>query len=133
LAVLSFHESLGTIDEVFATATPTTLPLIEAAHRFLTDLDPDSVIVPRSGEKSIAYGVGPKKMSEAYCYLIPFREHVNLGFYHGAGIDTDGILEGTGANLRHIKITSLRQLDDPTLKKLVVRAIKDRKAANKSA
>lgn len=127
--MVSIHESLGTVDEVFAAASPTSLPLIKAAHGFLIELDPHSVIVPRRGEKSIAYGVGPKKMSEAYCYLIPFREHVNLGFYHGASIDTDGILEGTGANLRHIKLSSLRQLDDPALKKLIVRAIKDRQAA----
>jgi hypothetical protein len=131
--MVSIHESLGTIDEVFAEATPMSLPLIEAAHSFLIALDPDSVIVPRRGEKSIAYGVGPKKMSEAYCYLMPFREHVNLGFYHGASIDSDGILEGTGARLRHIKLSSLGQLDDPALKKLVVRAIKDRKAAAKGA
>ena len=82
------------------------VPLIEAAHRLLIELDPDSVFVPRRGEKSLAWGVGPQKMTEAYCYLMPFREHVNLGCYHGAGVDTDGILEGTGAHLRHVKVSS---------------------------
>ena len=121
-------ESLGTIDEVFGKASPTSLPLITAAHEFLINLDPDAVIVPRLGEKSIAYGIGVKKMSEAYCYLIPFNDYVNFGFYHGTSIDSVGILEGTGAKIRHIKIRNVSDLDNPLLRKLVLRAIQDRKS-----
>jgi hypothetical protein len=121
-------ESLGTIDEVFGKASPTSLPLITAAHEFLINLDPDAVIVPRLGEKSIAYGIGVKKMSEAYCYLIPFNDYVNFGFYHGTSIDSDGILEGTGAKIRHIKIRNVNDLDNPRLKELVLKAIQGRKS-----
>ena len=125
---MKIDESLGTLKQVFAKASPTSLPLIKAAHEFLVELDPNTVIVPRLGEKSLAYGVGVKKMSEAYCYLIPFKDYLNFGFYHGTEIDTDGILEGTGAKIRHIKIHSLADLNNPKLKKLVLRAIEDRKA-----
>jgi hypothetical protein len=125
---MKIEESLGTLNEVFDKASPTSLPLIKAAHEYLIGLAPDTVIVPRLGEKSIAYGVGIKKMSEAYCYLIPFKDYLNFGFYHGTEIDVDGILEGTGTKLRHIKIRTLGDLDNPKLKKLVLRAIKDRKA-----
>ena len=125
---MKIDESLGTLAQVFAKASPTSLPLIKAAHKFLVELDPNTVIVPRLGEKSLAYGVGVKKMSEAYCYLIPFKDYLNFGFYHGTEIDTEGILEGTGAKIRHIKIHSLADLKNPKLKKLVLRAIKDRKA-----
>lgn len=104
------------------------MPLIRAAHEFILKLDPEAIIVPRLGEKSLSYGCGIKKMSEAYCYLIPFKEHVNLGFFHGTDIDSDGILEGTGAKLRHIKIHSLADLGNPKLNSLVQRAIKDRKS-----
>jgi hypothetical protein len=121
-------ESLGTIDEVFGKASPTSLPLITAAHEFLINLDPDAVIVPRLGEKSIAYGIGVKKMSEAYCYLIPFNDYVNFGFFHGTSIDSDEILEGTGAKIRHIKIRNVNDLDNPRLKELVLKAIQDRKS-----
>lgn len=125
--MITVEESLGTIDEVFAKASATTLPIITAAHKYLIELNPDAVIVPRRGEKSIAYGIGVKKMSEAYCYLIPFKDYVNLGFFHGASIDTDGILEGTGAKLRHIKIRSVKDLENPLLTKLIFRSIQDRK------
>jgi hypothetical protein len=125
---MKIDESLGTLKEVFSKASPTSLPLIKAAHEYLIELAPDTVIVPRLGEKSIAYGVGIKKMSEAYCYLIPFKDYLNFGFYHGTDIDDDGILEGTGAKIRHIKIRTLDDLKNPKLKKLVIRAIKDRKS-----
>jgi len=126
--MITVEESLGTIDEVFAKASATTLPIITAAHKYLIELNPDAVIVARRGEKSVAYGIGVKKMSEAYCYLIPFKDYVNFGFFHGTDIDVDGILEGTGAKMRHIKIHTLEDLDNPELKELVLRAIKDRKA-----
>jgi hypothetical protein len=95
----------------------------------MIELAPDAVVVPRLGEKSIAYGIGVKKMSEAYCYLIPFKDYVNFGFFHGTEIDSEKILEGTGAKMRHIKIRTLEDLKNPKLKKLVLRAIKARRAA----
>jgi hypothetical protein len=120
------EKSLGTIQEVFAKASSTSLPILKAAHRFLVEIDPNVVIVPRPGEKSLSYGVGVRKNSEAYCYLIPFKEHVNFGFFYGTEIDSDGILEGTGAKMRHIKIRNLADLENPKLKRLVQKAIKDR-------
>jgi len=122
------EKSLGTIQEVFAKASPTSLPILKAAHRFLVEIDPNVVIVPRPGEKSLSYGVGVRKNSEAYCYLIPFKEHVNFGFFYGTEIDSDGILEGTGAKMRHLKIRNLADLKNPKLKRLVQIAIKDRLA-----
>lgn len=123
---MKIDESLGTLQEVFAKASPKSLPLIKAAHKFIIQLEPGAVVVPRLGEKSISYGVGVKKMSEAYCYLIPFKEHLNFGFFYGTDIDTEGILEGTGAKMRHIKIHTLEDLKNPKLKKLLLKAIKDR-------
>lgn len=127
---MQVDESLGTIEAVFDTASPTSKPLVIAAHEFLLKLDPAVFIVPRLGEKSIAYGVGPKKMSEAYCYLIPFNSHVNFGFFHGVDIDTDGLLEGAGAKLRHFKVKSLTDLENPALRCLVLKAIEDRRRSN---
>ncbi len=123
---MKVEKSLGTIQEVFAKASSTSLPILKAAHRFLVEIDPNVVIVPRPGEKSLSYGVGVRKNSEAYCYLIPFKEHVNFGFFYGTEIDSDGILEGTGAKMRHIKIRNLADLENPKLKRLVQKAIKDR-------
>ena len=38
----------------------------------------------------------------------PTSKWVNLGFYQGVGLaDPEGLLEGTGAKMRHVKIRSL--------------------------
>jgi hypothetical protein len=122
------HEALGKLSEIFAVATKETLPVLKKAHKLFLALHPDVVIVPRLGEKSIAYGFGPKKNSEAYCYLIAYKSHVNLGFFHGSRLDSDDILEGAGPLMRHLKIASLKELESPRVKKLIKAAIKERKS-----
>jgi hypothetical protein len=64
---------------------------------------------------------------------MPFKEHINLGFFHGTNVDENGILEGTGAKLRHLKITSLEQLESAELIALIRKAIEDRVAAKNAS
>jgi hypothetical protein len=40
----------------------------------------------------------------AFGYVNVFTSHVNIGFFHGAGLeDPAGLLEGTGKFMRHVK------------------------------
>jgi hypothetical protein len=122
------HESLGKLSEVFAAASKETLPILKKAHKLLLEIHPEAVIVPRLGERSISYGLGPKKNSEAYCYLIAYKTHVNLGFYHGSRLNADDLLEGTGPLMRHLKISSAEDLQNSKVQKLIKAALKDRRA-----
>lgn len=122
------HESLGKLSDLFAAASKETLPILKKAHKLLLEIHPEVVIVPRLGEKSISYGLGPKKNSEAYCYLIAYKTHVNLGFFHGSRLGADDLLEGTGLLMRHLKISSLEDLKNPKIGKLIKDALKDRRA-----
>jgi hypothetical protein len=107
------HKSLGTLQELFGIANPKTAPILKKAHKLILSLHPEAIVTPRLGEKSISYGFGPKKNTESYCCLMPFKEHVNLGFFFGVNIDPDGSLDGTGANMRHLKISSVAELASP--------------------
>jgi hypothetical protein len=60
---------------------------------------------------------------------MPFKEHVNLGFFFGVNIDPDGSLDGTGANMRHLKISSVAELASPRVTKFIKAALKERKGA----
>jgi hypothetical protein len=122
------HESLGKLSEVFAAASKETLPILKKAHKLLLEIHPEAVIVPRLGERSISYGLGPKKNSEAYCYLIAYKTHVNLGFFHGSRLNADDLLEGTGPLMRHLKISSVEDLQNSKVQKLIKAALKDRRA-----
>lgn len=59
---------------------------------------------------------GSKKgMGPNVCYIAGYTEHVNLGFYHGALLgdqDPQGLLEGTGKGLRHVKLRSMAELEE---------------------
>ena len=82
------------------------------------------------GERSATFGLGPKKMSEGHCYVLPYSKHVNLGFYRGASLpDPDDLLEGKGAKLRHVKIRSVDAAQAPGLRSLVEAALAERRSA----
>ena len=41
----------------------------------------------------------------AFAYVNAFTAHVNVGFFHGAELpDPNGLLEGTGKFMRHVKL-----------------------------
>ena len=125
----TFDETLGTVREIVTSAPDATRLLLEAAHARLLELDPDAFVVPRRGERSIAYGIGPKKMSEAYAYLIPFARHVNLGFIHGTSLSGSDRLEGSGKAMRHLKIRTIEDLLSEETTRLVRDAIAERRRA----
>jgi hypothetical protein len=97
--------------------------LVLSAKALITRIMPDVVEVAWPKQNIISYGVGPKKMSEHFCYIGVFKARINLGFYYGVDLpDPQGLLEGSGKLMRHIKVTSSAQLDDPALQQLVEEA-----------
>lgn len=64
----------------------------------------------------------------AFGYVNAFTAHVNVGFFLGAELaDPDGLLEGTGKFMRHVKLRPGLQVDDAALRKLVHAAYTDMK------
>lgn len=91
---------------------------------------PSSFEVVRLGDRAATYGVGPKKMSEGYVYIMPHKKWINLGFYKGADLkDEKSLMEGTGKKLRHIKMHSLEDANKTVVAKLVSAAIQERQKA----
>lgn len=64
----------------------------------------------------------------AFAYVNAFRAHVNVGFFRGAEIlDPDGLLEGTGRFMRHVKLRPDRGINATALSRLVHTAYADMK------
>lgn len=62
----------------------------------------------------------------AFGYVNAFTAHVNVGFFRGAEIaDPDGLLEGTGKFMRHVKLGPGRDVDGAALAKLIRTAYLD--------
>jgi len=64
----------------------------------------------------------------AFGYVNAFKAHVNIGFFRGAEItDPEGLLEGTGKFMRHVKLRPERDINATTLMKLIETAYWDMK------
>ena len=99
-------------------------------REIILSIHPEAVEVVRLGDRAATYGLGPKKMSEGYTYILPHKSWVNLGFYKGADLaDPDDLLEGTGKKLRHIKIRSVEDTKNSKIQELIKAALAERKQA----
>jgi hypothetical protein len=62
----------------------------------------------------------------AFAYVNAFKAHVNVGFFRGAEIaDPEGLLEGSGKFMRHVKLRPERDVDALALMKLIETAYTD--------
>src|ERR1700739_125868 len=59
------------------------------------------------------------------CGFMTGKEHVTFVFLRGAALpDPQGLLEGTGKSVRHVKVRTAADVKKPALKKLIVEAAK---------
>ena len=62
----------------------------------------------------------------AFGYVNAFKAHVNVGFFHGAALDDPaGLLQGTGKNMRHVKLPWGEPVNAAALTKLIAAAYRD--------
>ena len=125
---------LGTWGGVFGRRSKPVKAIATDLRALITGLHPETVEVPRKGDKAVSYGFGEKRNSEAYCYLAPHPDRVNLGFMHGAKLnDPNGLLEGSGKKMRHVKIFDQETARSAKVAHLVHIAIEERKAGLEAA
>ena len=118
----------GTFEQVLTGSSSQVRETAERLRALIVEVYPDVVEVPWPKQKIVGYGVGPKKMSEHFCYIGAFKAHVNLGFYYGAVLpDPEGLMEGTGINLRHIKVKNSEEVDQPALRDILQASFDERK------
>jgi len=120
----------GTYEEAISGSSRQVKEIAERLRALIIEVYPEVVEVPWPKQKIVGYGVGPKKMSEHFCYIGAFKKHVNLGFYYGADLpDPQGLLEGTGKNLRHIKVKNGEEVEQPALRNILQASLDERKEA----
>ena len=62
----------------------------------------------------------------AFAYVNAFTAHVNVGFFRGAElVDPEGLLEGTGKYMRHVKVKPGSDVDAEALVELIDTAYTD--------
>ncbi|HET9778386.1 MAG TPA: DUF1801 domain-containing protein [Propionibacteriaceae bacterium] len=121
------RENDASFAEIIAGSPPAIQELARAVRDLIYDVLPQTVEVvwPRQG--SVGWGTGPKKFTEQFAYLMPFRRHVTLGFYHGGELpDPHGLLPEAGGRqvggtltMRSLRVSSPEQIRDPALRALI--------------
>lgn len=111
-----------TVDEFLAPHTPEVRALAEQTRTLVKSAMPGAVETVRPGRNSITYDMGGG-MADWICYIAPFKSYINLGFFRGTELpDPQGLLEGTGKLLRHVKIRTSDDVQRPSLRDLIAAA-----------
>lgn len=99
---------------------PPVRALAKKARALVLAVMPGVIETVWEQQGTASYGTGPKKMSEHFVYFTFAKDHLGFGFYYGAELDDpDGLLEGTGKKLRRVKIATVAELANPSLRALV--------------
>lgn len=120
---------VGTFEDLLEMTADPLRPVAVALRDAILRLHPEVSEVVRLGDRAATYGVGPRKMVDGYAYIMPHAGWVNLGFYRGASLaDPEGLLEGTGAAMRHVKVRSLQDVERVEVRDLLTAALTERRA-----
>lgn len=114
-------------ESVIAESSDHVQTLARAVRDLVYDVLPGTVEVVWAKQGSVGWGIGPKKYTEQFAYLMPFKKHVTLGFYRGGDLpDPDGLLPTSGGrqvggtlSMRSLKLTTLEEVRRPALRELV--------------
>jgi len=78
---------------------------------------------PAAAEAVNPWGVPVFELNGTLCFLMVGKHHVTLGFAQGTSLaDPARLLEGTGKNVRHVKLDAVEQVSNPHLRNLILEA-----------
>jgi hypothetical protein len=89
------------------------------AREVILSVMPNATEKVYPGWKVIQYGTAAD-MKSVFAAISPQRERVNLGLANGVDLpDPDGLLEGDGKAIRHVKLTSPEAAGAPAVRELI--------------
>ena len=76
-------------------------------------------------DESIKWAQPVYEVNGPFAYIKAFKNSVNFGFWRGVDIhDPHGLLQGTGEKMRHIRLTSLEDIDGEAFTDFIHQAVK---------
>ena len=59
-----------------------------------------------------SWGIPTFEANDPFCFYMVEKKHVTFGFHYGTALeDPESLLEGTGKNVRHIKLRTVKDLE----------------------
>lgn len=98
------------VSDYIAQATPDQIELLENIRQLIHKSVPGVT-------EAIKWGFPVFAKTKDFTYFRTAKQHITLGFYNIDRIENaEQLLEGTGKNMRHIKIKTASDLDEQQLK-----------------
>ncbi len=106
------------VEKYLADLTPEIRELVQELRKLILEAVPDFIEVISWGNLSFQ-----TRKKRYVCAISPHKAHVSLHFWRGRELhDPEGLLQGTGKKLMHVKIRSLEDIKADAVKALVKEA-----------
>ena len=101
------------------------IELFSDLRQYILELYPDSnELLYHTHALTAVFSIS-EKLSDAYCHIPVYSEHINLGFNRGTLLkDPKKLLTGTGTLIRHIEVRTPSDYRNPKVKALIEESIK---------
>jgi hypothetical protein len=100
--------------DLLAARRPLVMPLVLALREMIIRIAPEAHELVYSNYAVVDVFTFTGRQSDAFCHIVAYEDHVNLGFNHGVTLsDPKKLLIGTGKKIRHIHIESRQDLKLP--------------------
>jgi hypothetical protein len=100
------------------------IDLFSDLRQFILELYPESnELLYHTHALTAVFSIS-EKLTDAFCHIPVYSEHINLGFNKGTLLkDPHSLLKGTGKLIRHIEVKKSSDYRNPKAKGLLVEAI----------
>ena len=114
------------LDRIIAKQTPRMVQLTRHVLVKLRERFPGAVEMVYDKKRGMVVGFCPdERASNVINSIGVYSKWINLYFFEGDSLpDPDGLLQGSGHTVRHIRIDSAADLDRPAVKALMAEALK---------
>jgi hypothetical protein len=115
--------------------SPEIATALRAARRRMRKLFPRGYELVYDNYNALVFGFSPTdRSSDAFISVAGYPRWVTLFFLRGAELDDpQGLLEGSGKQVRSIRLGPARQLSQPAVQELIAQAMRPQRAALASA
>ena len=107
-----------TVDNYIAELPESQAELVREVRQIILRAAPEA-------EESIKWAQPVYEINGPFAYIKAFKNSVNFGFWRGADInDPDELLQGSGEKMRHFKLSTRKDINEPIFSDFVQQAVK---------
>jgi hypothetical protein len=106
-----------TVDEYISGLPEWQQEIVSSVRRLITETKPEA-------QEAVKWSHPVFELDGPFAYIHAFKNHINFGFWRGVDLpDPEGLLDGSGEKMRHVKLTSLEDVNEGAFRKFVKSAV----------